>query len=296
MANFIDLNSLFRDYLTYPNPCKYTVTDTQVSSWVRAPRTITANSNTPNRKVIEFNQSVKLAKFMMPYTTATYTMPSSDVIIGTTNGSGAATGTVPGASGQIGQTFLIGTTLFTVIVSNGALSVNSTISSSPPVGTGIFNTSTGAYTFTGAQISSSIFFSTGNLTITTEIADLNKIYVDVHSRNYDDKGLMSTIGPGTGVNNGGLNSARFVLTQSHVQFNSSSQPTWVHFHTHQDQIMRFARNEPVVINIMQENGYTLTIADTTPPTPALQTWMSLEVTPSYQDAGYNNMGLNMTQF
>ena len=93
---------------------------------------------------------------------------SSGNDIGTTNGVGDAAGIVPGASGAIGQTFVIGNTLFTVVVANGALAVSS-LTSSPAVGVGTFNIATGAYTFTGAQISSSIFYSNGYIINTARI-------------------------------------------------------------------------------------------------------------------------------
>ena len=83
--------------------------------------------------------------------------------IGTTNGSGNASGTVPGASGFIGQVFTIGLTYFTVTVANGPL-----VPSSGGTGTGTFNTATGAYTFTGAFADNAIYF-TGNNYIQTSL-------------------------------------------------------------------------------------------------------------------------------
>jgi hypothetical protein len=82
--------------------------------------------------------------------------------IASTDGSGDNSGTVPGGVGALGQTFLIGTTLFTVTMTNGALTVSS-LTTAAPVGTGTFNITTGAYTFTGAQASSNIYYSNGNL-------------------------------------------------------------------------------------------------------------------------------------
>ena len=81
--------------------------------------------------------------------------------LGNTDSSGDASGTTP-APRAIGQTFVIGNTLFTVTASSGALTVSS-LTSSPALGTGTFDITTGAYTFTGAKPSSAIFYSDGNI-------------------------------------------------------------------------------------------------------------------------------------
>jgi hypothetical protein len=87
---------------------------------------------------------------------------STGAQIDTTDGAGNAAGIVPGASGSIGQIFVIGSTLFVVTIANGALTVVP-LTTNPAVGTGTFNIATGAYTFTGAATSSPIYFSDGNL-------------------------------------------------------------------------------------------------------------------------------------
>ncbi len=99
--------------------------------------------------------------------------------IGTTDGSGNAAGTVAGGAGTIGQVFTIGSQSFTVTLVNGAL----TASTGP--GTGTFNTTTGAYTFTGAApLTSIVFFpavgtldtSTGAFVFTGAAATLTTIF------------------------------------------------------------------------------------------------------------------------
>ena len=74
--------------------------------------------------------------------------------IATTDGAGAAAGTVPGTKFAVGQMFSIGTDLFTV--------VSSTPGPQPMlvtgIGSGTYNISNGAYTFAGAPIITPIFF------------------------------------------------------------------------------------------------------------------------------------------
>lgn len=77
--------------------------------------------------------------------------------VDTTDGLGDASGTVPGASGAVGQMFSIGTQLFTVVTS-GAANMNWTGNA---IGAS-FNTATGAYNFTAVDfINSAVYWYPG---------------------------------------------------------------------------------------------------------------------------------------
>lgn len=73
--------------------------------------------------------------------------------VDTTDGSGNASGTVPGTVFEVGQMFSIGDNIFTVNASGtpAAFLVNGT-------GTGTYNTTTGGYTFTGSDINTEVYF------------------------------------------------------------------------------------------------------------------------------------------
>ncbi len=73
--------------------------------------------------------------------------------LGTTNGSGALAGTVPGAVFQPGQLFSIGDEIFTVQTTGNPVTMLTTGS-----GIGTYDTSTGAYVFTGVAISTVVYF------------------------------------------------------------------------------------------------------------------------------------------
>ncbi len=93
--------------------------------------------------------------------------------IDTTDGSGGAAGTVAGGSGFLGQVFSIaaptgGYTWFTVAVDSGALIPTSNVVGGP-VGTGTFDISTGAYTFTGASPNQAIYFTGKNYVATARL-------------------------------------------------------------------------------------------------------------------------------
>ena len=154
--------------------------------------------------------------------------------------------------------------------------------------------------------------------ITTHTADLQRIYLDVHTERYNDKNLLNSI-------DNKVPKARFVLTQENIQSDRNG-PKWVKFSARMDQVMRFSRHESLVIDILQEQGNTIFIDDyttttgvfdpntkdielTTPaspneqPTPKYltpskdrQTYILLELVPYYRDGDYNNHSIGLTQF
>ncbi len=121
--------------------------------------------------------------------------------------------------------------------------------------------------------------------IATHTADIRRVYLDVYSMMYNDSFLIYTI-------DNKISKAKFVLMQAKIQYDSASNPIAVIFTTQMNQVMRFARNGPITIRMMQELGYIINIPDTFPITPSLQTWLNLELTPYFQDAEYDNHGLN----
>lgn len=128
-------------------------------------------------------------------------------------------------------------------------------------------------------------------TINTHTASLQRIYLDVHSLQFNDLRMIQTIGDR-------LNNARFVLVQDKIQYDSANQPYLIQYKTvHMNQAMRFSRNGPLKFVVMQELGYTINIADNgQTPDPALQVWCNLRIEPYYRDADYSNHGLQLTQF
>lgn len=73
--------------------------------------------------------------------------------VGTTDGAGAATGTVPGAIFKVGQEFSIGTQIYTVQATGAPVVMLTT-----GAGSGTYNTTTGVYVFAGAPINTQIYF------------------------------------------------------------------------------------------------------------------------------------------
>ena len=76
------------------------------------------------------------------------------VLIDTTDGAGAASGTVPGASFRIGQMFSIGDEIFTVVETGTPGTMITTGASTVMT----YNTTNGAYVFTGSAKTESVYF------------------------------------------------------------------------------------------------------------------------------------------
>lgn len=126
--------------------------------------------------------------------------------------------------------------------------------------------------------------------ITTHTADLQRIYLDVHTLQYNDLRMIQSI-------DSKLNKARFVLLQDKIQTNLAGNPFLIQFKTRMNQSMRFPRNEPLKFTVMQENGHTIVISDPgATPDPTKQVWANLVIKPYYRDAEYSNHGLQLTQF
>lgn len=107
----------------------------------------TIDDNNNGLTLIDYPQTNELGFLGLPtyiysdYNPATLGTP---VTVTVTSGGGAAAGTVPAGDGQIGQYFIIGDQTYIVTVPNGALATSNGL------GSGTFDTATGAYTFTNA--------------------------------------------------------------------------------------------------------------------------------------------------
>jgi hypothetical protein len=78
-----------------------------------------------------------------------------------TDGSGNRSTTVAPAFRSLGQIFVIGNTVFTVVTATGAMDVSS-LNTSATVGTGTFNVSSGALVISGAQVNTVILYGASN--------------------------------------------------------------------------------------------------------------------------------------
>jgi hypothetical protein len=189
MSTFIDLDSIWRDRLTYPNPAFYEVTPDQVNTWFASARSIRATPQNNNTRPLEFATDVSLQVLTLPYNSTLVTYP--------------------------------------------------------------------------------------------------RIYLDFHSKLYNDRFLISTI---NGVNP----EARFICVLDKIQYDSNNNPIWMHYRSTMKQTLRFKRDDSVVFAITTRDGSILPffIDNNTdlPIDPTQQTLATFELIPYIRDAKYvNNM-------
>lgn len=67
MASFIDVNSLYRDYATHPNPADFTVHGDDQIGWFLTNRRVSSNSKNPAMLSSGFATSIKLESITIPY-------------------------------------------------------------------------------------------------------------------------------------------------------------------------------------------------------------------------------------
>ena len=67
MANFIDLDSIWRDREIYPNENNYEVGSAQVDSWYKSSRAVRAYPQNPNTQPLEFATTVNIKYLTLPY-------------------------------------------------------------------------------------------------------------------------------------------------------------------------------------------------------------------------------------
>ena len=67
MANFIDLDSIWRDRETYPNENDYEVGPNQVDTWYKTARAVRALPQNPNILPLEFATTINIRYLTLPY-------------------------------------------------------------------------------------------------------------------------------------------------------------------------------------------------------------------------------------
>lgn len=117
---------------------------------------------------------------------------------------------------------------------------------------------------------------------------LSYLYLDVHSFSYNDQYLISTI---SSTNR----DARFMLVRDKVLFNEIGDPVWILWSCPMEQVLRFKRDDPLVLRLFLPDGRTLPLIDSlpeNPPDPKVQIVVLLSVTPYARDGDFDNQLLD----
>jgi hypothetical protein len=87
-----------------------------------------------------------------------------------------------------------------------------------------------------------------------EILKVPQIFVDFYSKRYNDLDLIDTIG-------GAVRNAKFVVytNQSLIQRDEYEHPVWIHYICDTPQVLRFKKNDAVLIRLQDRNGRTINI-------------------------------------
>ena len=75
MANFIDLDSIWRDRETYPNENNYEVGPSQVETWYKTARAVRALPQNPNILPLEFATTINIKYLTLPYSDTLFELP-----------------------------------------------------------------------------------------------------------------------------------------------------------------------------------------------------------------------------
>ena len=67
MSNYIDLDSIWRDRIDYPNPANYQLTPSQIATWFKAARETRSAPPVPTTRALEFVTSVRIEVLTLPY-------------------------------------------------------------------------------------------------------------------------------------------------------------------------------------------------------------------------------------
>lgn len=189
MADYVHLDSTYRDRQQYPNPFNYVVSATKCSGWCKQPRQVKALGG-PQPSTQEFAVSIRPLEMTLPYSTAMTSVPY--------------------------------------------------------------------------------------------------VYVDVHGKTYNDENLVRSI-------NDSIKPVRFVFTNPSVQYDNNGVGKWIRFYSSMEQVMRFKRDDDLVVKIMDRSLNPFANPDNAIPNPLnplAQTYLTFCLTPYIRDASFTNQNAN----
>lgn len=128
--------------------------------------------------------------------------------------------------------------------------------------------------------------------VNTHTARLQRIYIDIHGPRYNDNSLMNSIDNQT-------YKANFVLFREadDIIRDDADAPKWISFTSKQTQAMRYKRDDCLIIDILQERGFTINITDNAPPAAPdedKQVYVCMEVTPYYRAGQFDQQQTSLT--
>lgn len=292
MATYIDLDSIWRDRAAYPNPCAYELTPNQIETWSRSTRETRPLPANPNERPLDFVNSVSLITLTLPYprieiyATRTISVDSilantlttldphnlvvGDILMTSSPGYSSSTGILRNVEYHVISTATPTTFQISLVSAGPALALTDGTSLDMLLAV-----------LTAADYDTVI----GNLDDAIKLVTFPRLYVDFHSRKYPDTRMINT-------NGGRLADAKFVIGIDRVQLDDKLTPTWIHYKSHGEQVFRFKRDDPVVLNIFTRDGTTINFFNegdlSIPTNPMKQSLATFMIIPFVKDARFIN--------
>lgn len=120
------------------------------------------------------------------------------------------------------------------------------------------------------------------------VAALPRVYVDFHSRKYNDIHLIQAI-------DGRHQESRWICNFDRIQRDPvTDDPLWIHFRCTMEQVMRFKKDDTMVFRVTTRDGSTLPNLDNLvpdPPDPLKQILCTFDCTPYLRDGDYSESAL-----
>jgi hypothetical protein len=269
MSNFIHLDSSYRDREDYPNPADFTVNVANMQTgWYREARRVRAVASTQPR-VLEAVTSLNIVDLMIPYYDSFTSEPVLYMDIHSENENDTPLIATMNASVNTARFVL---NFQYIQYSRSTLATIATATRAANVVT-ITTVLPNNFTVNSTVVISGVVGVTnfnGIFTITSIISPTEFTYAQV-----DVGDLTGTAGTAS----------------------IPDTPTWIHYGTRMEQVMRFSRHKPLVCRIFNRDGTTIPIIDNAipnSPNPLKQVYITMEVTPYIRDNDFSNHLINVS--
>lgn len=287
MSTFLSIDTIYRDRVEYPNPCKFALTPGQVASWFKYAREVRAYPQNTNKRPLEFVTSASVQKLSLPYPRISLYATESIIIVNIN-----AAGTVLTASAALPAWFVVGTQVQVGVSSNGLVTYKNYYVenvASPNFSLDIVDPPVGPVAFMpGSNLQIPLFNATTDvvnaMTDALAIVGYPRLYLNYY-QGHNDRQLINCID--------NLHSeVKFVLFQERVQYDGDNTAVWIDYYSRNDQVMRIMRDFPpnfVITTRNQEIVPFFTDLDlSVPANPDKQVLIDMTLTPYIRDALYTN--------
>lgn len=279
MSNFVDLDSIYRDRLEYPNPCDYKVTATQVKEWSRNTR---SKDYSVDNSLLH---TCRIDSLLMPYPRVELfgdiiEITSVALAVFTLNGHPFSTNDIIESLDATTGNQIVPKTQYEINV------IDANTFNIRAIGGGA-NISIPAQTFNARNSLRVVKVTAAVQTALTNALQLlqePRLYIDFDCETYKNIDVLSSM-----YNTHRMD--KFVMTYDKIQYDDKGRGMWVIYKTKSTPTIRFQIGDPLIVKISDRYGSPIDWfndnSTTTLPNPDKQTLLTLSVTPYLRDNYYN---------